>query len=177
MEQRKITTERLILRPFTLTDAPDVQRLAGEPEIADTVLNIPHPYKDGMAEEWIATHEPNFRDGKLANFAITTKDTGDLIGAIGLVINKQFNHAEMGYWIGRPFWNGGFCTEAARAIIAYAFDDLQLHKVHAHYMIRNPASGRVMEKIGMVREGLLREHVLKDGVYEDIVCYGIVRNE
>lgn len=177
MKQTTITTERLILRPFTVDDAADVQRLAGEKEIADTTLNIPHPYEDGIAEAWIATHEPDFKAGRLANFAITKKDTGELIGAIGLTINKRFNHAEMGYWVGKPYWNGGYATEAARAIITYAFEELELHRVHAHYMTRNAASGRVMEKAGMVREGLLREHVLNGGVYEDIICYGIVRDE
>ena len=168
-----IPTERLVLRPFALSDGPDVKRLAGAKEIADTTLNIPHPYEDGMAEEWISTHQPRFEAGELSNFAITLRATGELIGAIGLMINERHSHAELGYWIGVPYWNGGYCTEAARAVLAYGFDTLHLHRIFAHYFVRNPASGRVMEKAGMLREGLLRGHMKVREVYEDLVLYGI----
>ncbi len=177
MERPTLHTERLTLRPFTLADAPDVQRLAGETAIADTTLNIPHPYEDGMAEEWINTHKPKFDKGEQVNFAITLTATGELIGAIGLVLNKVHNHAEMGYWTGVPYWSKGYCSEAAKGVLKYAFEELSLHRVHAHYIKRNPASGRVMEKIGMTHEGILRGHVVNKGVYEDMVCYGILKKD
>lgn len=177
MEQPKLNTERLILRPFELSDAKDVKRLAGEYEIADTTILIPHPYEDGMAEEWISTHKPKFEAGEIVNFAITLQDSGDLIGAIGLVINKIHNHAELGYWIGKPFWSKGYCTEAARAILKFGFTDLNLNRIHAHYMTRNAASGTIMKKIGMTREGLMRQHIKKWDKYEDIVLYGILKSD
>jgi len=65
------------------------------------------PYEKGMAEEWISTHLPKFEAGELANFAIVLKETQELIGAIGLTINKRFKRAELGYWIGKPYWNKG----------------------------------------------------------------------
>ena len=172
-----LETERLILRLFELSDAADVQRLAGDWEIADTTLNIPHPYKDGMAEEWIATHVPQFEAGKQVVFAVTLRQTGDLIGAIGLTISQRFQRAEIGYWVGRPYWNQGYCTEAGHAVIGHAFTDLNLHRVHAFHLARNPASGRVMQKLGMTREGLARQHVRRWDVYEDLVLYGILRSE
>jgi RimJ/RimL family protein N-acetyltransferase len=176
-EMPVLRTERLILRPFALSDAADIQRLAGEWEIADTTLNISHPYEDGMAEEWIATHKPRFEEGKLCNFAITLRDSGDLVGAMGLVITRRFDHAELGYWTGKPYWGKGYCTEAARAVIDYGFTHLDLHRIHASHMTRNPASGRVMENIGMKREGVLRGHVKKWDKYEDLVVYAILRHE
>ncbi len=103
-ESPEIKTERLLLRPFELSDADDIQRLAGDKAIADTTLNIPHPYEDGMAEEWIATHRPKFEAGELVNFAIVSKASNELMGAIGLIIVPQFERAELGYWIGKPFW-------------------------------------------------------------------------
>ena len=172
-----LETERLLLRPFALTDAPRVRELAGDPAIADTTLNIPHPYKEGMAEEWIATHLPKYRTGEQVDLAITAKESGDLVGAIGLNIDQRFQRAELGFWIGRGFWNRGYCTEAARAVIEYGFRHLSLNRIHAHHFGRNPASGRVMVKIGMSREGLLREHVLKGSRFEDSVAYGILRGE
>jgi len=108
MPQPTLETKRLILRPFRLNDAPAVQELAGERDIADTTMNIPHPYEDGMAEDWIGGHEPGYEDEKIATFAIVLRDCAELVGAIGLQIDRGLNKAELGYWIGKPFWNLGY---------------------------------------------------------------------
>jgi RimJ/RimL family protein N-acetyltransferase len=176
-ERPTLKTERLILRPFTLADAPEVQRLAGDRDIASTTLNIPHPYENGMAEAWIGTHQERFDKGELVNFAITHGEQGYLIGSIGLMIAKEFDRAEIGYWIGKPYWNQGYCTEAADAVIKYGFEILRLNRIYATHINRNPASGRVMQKIGMKHEGHLRQHAKKWGNYEDIETYGILRSE
>jgi ribosomal-protein-alanine N-acetyltransferase len=176
VEIPSLQTDRLVLRPFSFDDAADVKRMAGEPAVADTTLNIPHPYAEGMAEEWIGTHQSEFDSGKGVTFAITLRRSGELVGAIGLVKNARFNRAEMGYWVGQPYWGKGYCTEAAKAVIAYAFDEMGLNKIHAYYFVRNPASGRVMEKAGMQYEGYLRQHVIKHGVYEDIKVYAILQD-
>jgi RimJ/RimL family protein N-acetyltransferase len=172
-----IETERLVLRGFTPADAADVQRLAGEREIAATTAMIPHPYEDGMAEEWIGGHEEEFRNGRGVTFAITDKETGDLVGAIGLTVRREYDNAEMGYWVGKPFWNRGYCTEAAGAILRYGFEDLALHRIYARHFGNNPASGRVLEKIGMRREGCQRRHFKKWGEYLDAVMYGCLRED
>jgi len=176
-ERPTLTTARLVLRPLTMADAPDVQRLAGEREVASTTLNIPHPYEPGMAEQWIGTHQEAYERGELVNFAIVRRADNTLMGCIGLRINQYHAHAELGYWIGVPFWSQGYCTEAARAVVHYGFEVLRLHRIHASYMTRNPASGRVMQKIGMTYEGCLRQHVQKWGVFEDLATYGILQSE
>jgi RimJ/RimL family protein N-acetyltransferase len=176
-ESASLQTARLLLRPFVLADAPDVQRLAGERDVADTTFNIPHPYLDGMAEQWIVTHRELFGRGELANFAIVLRTTDTLVGAIGLRINALDRNAELGYWIGRPFWNMGYGTEAARAVVAYGLGPLGLRRIHARHLARNPSSGRVMQKVGMRPEGCLRQHVMKWGVLEDLVLYGILQDE
>ena len=170
-------TKRLFLRPFELSDAPRVKELAGDKAIADTTLTIPHPYEDGMAEEWISTHQPRFEAGELVNYAITLKSTQELIGAIGLAINKRFNRAELGYWIGKGYWNNGYCTEAAKVMLEYGFSKLDLHKITATHITRNSASGNVMRKLGMRKEGCFREHVIKWEKFEDVVSYGILRKD
>ena len=172
-----LETERLILRPFTLDDASDVQRLAGDRLIADTTGAIPHPYEAGMAEEWIATHKPEFESGKGVSFAITDRNAGSLIGAISLMGMSPGHKAELGYWIGRPFWNQGFCTEAARAVVRYAFKDLDLVRVHSSHYARNPASGRVLRKIGLRHEGLRRCHVRNRDRLEDLEIYGLLKSD
>jgi len=170
-------TERLILRPFTLGDADDVQRLAGDPAVASTTLNIPHPYEDGLAEEWISTHQEKSDLGIGATFAVTLRDGGTLIGCIGLIINQRHDRGTLGYWIGKPWWNTGYCTEAARAALRYGFEELGLNRVVATHVARNPASGRVMQKIGMTHEGCLRQHVKKGKGFEDLEYYAILKGE
>jgi ribosomal-protein-alanine N-acetyltransferase len=176
-ERSTIETERLILRPFSLDDAQELQRLINDRDIAATTLNIPHPYEDGMAEEWIGRHQERFDKGEGVNFAITHREEGFFIGGIGLGINKEHENAELGYWVGKPYWNNGYCTEAASAVVKYGFEVLGLNRIHATHMTRNPASGRVMQKTGMKHEGSLRQHMKKWGKFEDIESYGILRSE
>lgn len=175
--QPTLTTTRLILRPFTLADAPDVQRLAGDRAIAEMTLLIPHPYPDGLAEKWIAPHAEKFAQRALANFAIIERASGQLIGAIGLVIEDEHARAELGYWIGQPFWCRGYCTEAARAILRFGFDELRLNRIAAHHFTRNPASGRVLQKLGMQHEGTFRQHLRKWGEFIDAELYGLLRDD
>jgi len=172
--QAPFETHRLILRPFILNDAADVQRLAGDWNIARVTLNIPHPYEDGMAQSWISRQA---EDQSTRNFAIVVRASSQLCGCIGLRFDDANATAELGYWIGVPFWNNGFCTEAASAAVDHAFSTRDLHKIQARHLGCNVASGRVMQKIGMTREGTLREHVLRHGERLDLVCYGILRSE
>ncbi len=174
-EQPALESPRLILRPFRLDDALTVQRLAGERDIAATTLAIPHPYEDGAAERWIAPQREAFEKDESVTYAVTLRDTGDLVGAIGLAIAREFDRAEMGYWIGKPYWGRGYCTEAARSVLGYAFGPLGLNRVHACHFARNPASGRVMQKVGMLYEGCQRQHVKRWGQYEDLERYGMLR--
>jgi ribosomal-protein-alanine N-acetyltransferase len=175
--QPTLETERLILRPFRIADAAEVQRLAGDRAIAETTANIPHPYPDGAAETWIASHLDRFASGESATFAITRRDDGALLGAMGLEINPEMQRAELGYWVGKPYWNLGYCTEAARSVVRFAFEDLRLRRVFAQRYGRNPASGRVMQKAGMRHEGTLRQHTVKWDTVDDIEVYGVLREE
>jgi len=170
-----LPTNRLILRGFAQADAPRVQALAGRFEIADTTLSIPHPYGDGLAEAWIAGHEGAFNDGQAVPFAITRKRDGSLVGAISLVSIEPGNQAELGYWVGLPYWNKGYCTEAGQRVLDYAFGELGLMRVYARHLARNPSSGRVLEKLGFLHEGTRRKHVKKWNAFEDVEDYGIIR--
>jgi RimJ/RimL family protein N-acetyltransferase len=102
-DQPTLCTPRLELRPFTLDDAQVVQRLAGDRAIADTTANIPHPYEDGMAEAWISTHPALYEQKIDAVYAMTLADTGELVGAIGLMLNLDNQRGELGYWVGKPY--------------------------------------------------------------------------
>ena len=174
--QPTLGTKRLILRPFELTDGEVVRKLAGDRAIADTTLQIPHPYEVGMAEEFILSRRPKFEAGEEVVFALVLRESGQLIGAMGLVIESKFRRAEIGYWIGRPYWGNGYGTEAGQAVLEYGFQSLNLNRIHAYHFKRNPASGRVMRKLGMKHEGSSPEHVMKWGVFEDVELYGILRS-
>ncbi len=173
-EQPVLQTRRLILRPFSLDDAPEVQRLAGAPEVADTTLNVPHPYAENLAEAWITGHVARFAAGEGVNYAITLRDTGTLIGSISLIVTRRHRRAELGYWLGVPYWSQGYTTEAAGTLVDYGFHTRGLNKITASHFTRNPASGRVMEKLGMTREGLLPQHVWKNDRFEDMAVYGLL---
>ncbi len=175
--QPVLETPRLLLRAFTLGDAPVVQQLAGDRAIADTTLNIPHPYEDGMAEAWISTHEEMREQDLSVTFAIVRRADDVLVGAVGLTVHRAGYRAELGYWIGRPYWNHGYGTEAARVVVGFGFGQLGLHRICAHHLARNPASGRIMQKIGMTREGTLRGYVRKWDTFEDVVVYGMLSDQ
>jgi ribosomal-protein-alanine N-acetyltransferase len=175
MKQRPtLHTERLILRPFTNDDAPAVEHLAGAYEVALNTLLIPHPYPEGAAEEWIAHHDEDFRENRIHHFAIEVD--GELIGAIGLVIKSE-GIGEIGYWLGVPFWNRGYVSEAAAEVVRYGFEDCGMDRIFACHFKRNPASGRILQKLGMQYEGTLRRHLLKWGERIDLAFYGILREE
>ena len=171
----QLLTDRLLLRPFDAGDGPAVERLAGVREVADTTLAIPHPYPVGGGAEWIATHAGDWERGERLTLAICAQPAPrELLGAIALHISAAHSHGEIGYWIGVDHWGRGFATEAARAVVTYAFSELRLHRVHARHLTRNAASGRVMQKLGMQLEGVHRDMYLRWGRFEDVAVYAIL---
>jgi len=175
--QPELVTPRLRLRRPARSDAGDIRRLAGEFAVADMTLRIPHPYPDGAAEAWIDSLAPAYDQGRQAVFAITEAPGGGFCGCIGLTLHLEHDRAELGYWVGRPLWGRGYATEAARAVLAWGFGALALHRINAHCFVRNSASARVLLKLGMRHEGRGREHFKRWNRYEDVDEYGILREE
>lgn len=177
MNRPVLKTERLTLRLFEPEDAAAVERLASSYEVALNTLSIPHPYPEGAAAEWIASNEKAFEEGRIINFAIVVRETGELAGSIGLVMTPQHDKAEIGYWVGVPYWNRGYATEAGKALIDYGFREWNLNRIDAGHFDRNPSSGRVMQKLGMQYEGRLRQSIKKWDEYLDVEYYAILRSE
>lgn len=172
-----IKTDRLKLRQFKLSDAKDVQRLAGNPKVAEATSNLPHPYLDGLAEDWISKHQDWFENGISVDFAIELDRTGELIGNISLMINKLNQKAEIGYRIGEDYWNNGYCTEAMKPVLHYAFEVKNLNKITCRHSSANPSSGRVIIKSGLVQEGHLKQDLYKNGIFYDTLVYGLLQSE
>ena len=165
------------MRPFSLKDAADLARLAGDKAIADTTLLVPHPYEKYMAEEWICTHASSWDRKNSVVWAAVLRDTAELIGAFEVSFNLVYDKANLGYWVGKPYRGNGYATEAVRAIIDWVFENLGLNRIDADHMSRNPASGAVMKKAGMVHEATLRQYYKKWGQFEDVELYAILRED
>ncbi len=165
------STERLILRPITPEDAPALQKIANNRAISYTTAAIPYPYTLEHANQWIASLKNLLFYQQVLNFAIVSKPTRELIGVMGLTFFTDCDQADLGYWIGPSYWNQGYITEAARRLFIYMFEELDLNAATANHLVRNPASGRVMQKLGMSFQYRQIEGIRKWGVYEHLDHY------
>ena len=150
-ETLSLAGEKLTLRPFNLDDAPRVTELVSNWNVASMVARIPHPYPKGAAEEWIAGHNERRAAGDSWPFAIETKKPG-LVGTIGLSMTES-GSMEIDYWIGEPYWGKGIASEATRVLVEFAFDILGVERLAAGHFKANPASGRVLKKVGFEEVG------------------------
>lgn len=169
-----LPTERLILSQLEEKDIPFIVELLQHRIFSDLTSNIPYPYVENDARSWVKMSKEAFGNNAGYTFAIRNKK-GQIIGAIGLH-DRDDDKAELGYWIGIPYWNKGYVTEAAKAIIDFGFDELKLNKIFATHFPHNPASGRIMEKVGMKKEAVLIKEVKKDGEYFNLVRYCILKD-
>ncbi len=172
----QLTTARLLLRQPTLSHVADMQRLANHPAIGGNTLNIPYPYPDGAAEAFVNKVSDQWGEGGNYSFAVTRREDGMFIGMAGIHPTGH-DRAELGYWLGEPFWGQGYATEAARRVIQFGFEEMRLNRIYANYFTHNPASRRVMEKVGMTFEGVLREYYIKNGAYVDVGVCSILHRE
>ncbi|MGI4835935.1 MAG: GNAT family N-acetyltransferase [Janthinobacterium lividum] len=168
---------RLLLRPFAAPDAPALVALAGNYEVAKNSLNIPHPYTDEDAQAWLRLTRQHHEQGTAHQFALELRATGEFIGGIGLGLELRHNRAEVGYWLGEPYWGRGLATEALGAVLRFGFEQVGLNKIYATHRAENLASGRVMAKNGMTLEGRLPQHAQRDGQYLDLWQYGLLRRD
>jgi RimJ/RimL family protein N-acetyltransferase len=168
-----LETARLRLRPYREDDIADLLPLIGSREVAATTLRIAHPYTDQDARDFLALG----RETDKIWLAITLRTDGRQIGGIGLRVDDQHHHAELGYWLGLPYWGQGYATEAGQEMLRYGFADLGLHRIFASHFKQNPGSGRILVKLGMRYEGCQREHLRKWDQFVDSELYGILRKE
>jgi [ribosomal protein S5]-alanine N-acetyltransferase len=169
-----LKTERLILSQLEEKDIPFIVEYLQHRIYSDLTSNIPYPYTESDAVFWLRMAKEAFESNSGYTFAIRNKE-GQLIGAIGLH-DREDDKAELGYWIGIPHWNKGYVTEAAKAIVQFGFKDLHYNKIFATHFLHNPASGKIMEKIGMEQEAILKQEVKKDGEYLDVAFYSIFKD-
>lgn len=173
-----IETARLILRPPAPTDAPAVTLHLSDPDINGNLLRPPLPYTLPDAEAWITSSAERRTNDEGYVYAITLRtDPDTLIGAIGVHPEPPHARAEFGYWLAREHWGAGITTEAAAALLPIAFANLPLERIHAGHYHWNPASGRVLLRLGFKFEGIQRSHIFRHGRRGDLHLYGLLRSE
>ena len=172
IEPTELHTDRLLLRPFQSDDADALFAIYGDADVAYFALPAPVTLRD--VEQSLAVNMQT-RWSDRPYFAVIF--AGEVVGDIVLQMDHPNRTANLGYTITRKHWGKGFATEAVRAVVDYAFRTFDLAKVYARADPRNIGSVRVMEKLGMQREGLLRSHVLRRGERADRVYYGLLRAE
>jgi [ribosomal protein S5]-alanine N-acetyltransferase len=173
----ELQTPRLILRPWKLEDVTAFAALSNDPEIADHTLSFVYPQPEGWAQTRVERMIASLQERKHFSFAVVLKSTSEVIADCSISFDERHRRGEMGYWCGAAYRGHGFMTEAARAVMQFGFEQLGLHRVQASHFPRNPASARILEKIGMRREGLLREYVQKNGQAEDVIYYAALKSD
>ena len=138
------------IRSFTTADSAQVQTLLSDSKVAQLAGNIPYPYPDHGAQAWIESHGERHRSGSAIIRAITLVKGGACIGAISVDhISRGLNASgNLGYWVGMPYWNQGFCEAAGQLMLTLATEEYAMGRLVAAHQIDNPASGRVLEKLG-----------------------------
>ena len=172
-----LETRDLILRPLCRRDAKDIFAYSSDPEVARYVLWEPHR---SIAEtrDYLRYIRILYRQGAPSSWAIVLKSDGPVIGTIGFMWYSAENQsAEVGYSLSRAYWNRGYATQALSAVVRSAFDRLPLYRIEAQHDLRNPASGRVMEKCGFTREGIMRGRLLNKGEHIDVALFAILKTD
>ena len=177
LEDVVIETARLRLRRLAERDIEGFAALADDPLVYATTLRLPSPYRAEHARAYMEMQRAGLAAGDHLLLTIALKEEDTAIGSIGLTLDRGNNRAEIGFWIGTPYWNRGLMTEAAAAVAGYGFERLGLNRIWGGHFAGNEASGRVQRKIGMKPEGILRQCLLKNGTYHDDVVHAVLREE
>ena len=155
-----IVTERLVLRLIEARDRQRLIKLANNFRVSKNLSTMPYPYTDAVADEWLGKQAELWASGKAAVLAITLD--GELIGGTGIGV-RDVDDWELGYWLGEPYWNRGYASEAATALRDYAFDGLKLDRIVAGHFADNHASGRILTKLGFRYTSEKQRHCMARG--------------
>lgn len=174
----KIETERLLLRPFTVEDAPAMFRnWAGDPKVTEHLI-WPAYSKIDDVESYLKSVVSQYGNPTFYEWAIVHKEIGEPIGSIGNVhLHEEISAMELGYCIGQPWWRRGIVPEAFKAVMQYLFEQVGVNRIEAKHDVRNPASGAVMKKCGMMHEGTLRQAARYTCGICDVALYSILKEE
>lgn len=174
----RLETERLIIRDHISEDLENHHKLMSDPEIMTYIEDIMttslEDSQNNLKFSIVESKKPN----RTHYFFAIEEKTGDYVGSIGFTIiekNESGGNAELGYFILKSKWGNGYTSEAAKAVIEFAFQNIGLHKISSGCIAENKASENIMIKLGMTKEAHKVQHVLHKGVWKDRVEYGLIR--
>ncbi|MCY4145805.1 MAG: GNAT family N-acetyltransferase [Chloroflexi bacterium] len=176
MEKTILRCPALCMRPLAEQDIAAILKYASAPEIAANTF-VPHPYPPEAAHEFVQKASEAWRSEQDYTFAIIEAQSDSFAGVMGIHPVQEHQRAEVGYWIGLPFWGRGLATQALRLLIRFGFEKLGLNRIAAGHFAGNSASGRVMQKAGMRCEGTRRAYHYHRDSFKDSVWYAILRDE
>lgn len=176
MEKIALKDDTLLMRPLETRDAGDIHALASAKEIADNTF-VPHPYPPEAALDFIRSRHELWRQGEEYVFGIIERGSGRFAGCMGIRLVVAHHRAEVGYWIGKPYWGRGLATSALCLLLQFGFERLHLNRIEAGHFEHNPASGRVMQKAGMQFEGIRRQYAWHGDHFIDLLWYVILRED
>jgi RimJ/RimL family protein N-acetyltransferase len=170
-----LTTPRLALRPLERADSERVAALAGDPAVARQLDRVPSPFPTPLAVRWIERRNLRWHRRRGVTLAITQRPERQLIGTVSLKLARGQRHAELGYWLAPDAWGRGIATEAAAALVGWGFEALALDRVHARVLADNPASRRVLDKLGLAVERVCPAEFRRGAALVDVIELGIAR--
>lgn len=173
----EINTDRLKLRQIRHSDISSLIKYCNNEKIADQIINIPYPYGESDAIYRMNFVMLGFKNKERYVFAITFKDIDELIGEIGLHLDKTNDSAQFGYWVAEPYWGKGIATEALSAILKFGFETLNLNKIYATHYPDNLSSGKVMLNNKMIKEAEMKEHYKINDTYRNVIQYRLTKTE
>lgn len=150
---QRVLTERLVLRRHLRADAAPLARLLDNWNVVRWLAQVPFPYTEKDALDWIAQTARNWAEGRDYQFVVARRGDDTLVGHIGLRIDRSGRGGELGYWFGQPYWGLGYAAEAAHATIAFGFEALGLERIWATCLPDNRRSLRVLAKAGLLISG------------------------
>jgi len=173
----KLYTKRTCLRRMMKTDSYDMYEYARRDEVTEYLLWDPHP-NETYTFKYLSYLQTRYKAGDFYDWAVVTRDTYQMIGTCGFTrFNIESNSAEVGYVLNPDFWGMGIAPEVVSRVLAFGFDELELNRIEARYMVGNNRSRRVMEKVGMTFEGVNRESMHVKGEYVSVGVCAILRSE
>ena len=171
-----ITIDNFYIRPLHKSDADSIVKYINDAEIHRNTASIPYPYTKKDAKKSLTDSSKHWNAGSAYRFGIVIKD--EVVGCCSLdSVHQKDRNAELGYWLGRPFWGQKIMSRVTKAVVAFGFNQLKLHKIIVKHKESNIASQRIIEKLGFVYEGTERESHLRDGKWCNCRVYSLLESE
>ena len=171
-----LKTPRLYLRAIEESDAENICTALSIRQISDAMISIPYPFTMEDSKRYIAQRKHDQKRDLACVFVIERASDNNFCGLIEVrEIDQEHAQAELSFWLAIEAWGHGYMSEVVPSVVNYCFGKLELNRLYGYHMVRNPASGRTLEKSGFTKEGVLRQRVKKLGVFEDVALWAILQ--